>query len=139
LGKSLSLSEQCLNVNGCFSTVVKYPKAWGTYGQRFISHAYVKFTHSIMKCIYGVKHPTNSPMPWPLSLFLVIDGTPLFFKVSLVGTPSIEWCGKRSFPYKWYLFFTLLATCNSKPTALRPQLTVVVVRHQQLASLQNQK
>jgi hypothetical protein len=97
LGKSLSLSEQFLNVNGCFSTVVNYPKAWGTYVQRFISHAYVKFTHSRMKCIYGVKHPTNSPMPWPLSLFLVIDGTPLFFKVPLIGTPSWSDVAREAF------------------------------------------
>jgi hypothetical protein len=39
----------------------------------------------------------------------------------------------------WFLFLNLQTTCNSEQTALRPQLTVVVVKHQQLASLQNQR
>jgi hypothetical protein len=36
----------------------------------------------------------------------------------------------------WFLFLTLQTTYNSKQTFLHPQLTVVVVRHQQLTSLQ---
>jgi hypothetical protein len=64
------------------------------------------------------------------------DGTPLFFKVPLIGTPSAKWYSKRIFLHKgdfrfilnsqgrlkWFLFFTLLATCNSKTRALLPPI-----------------
>jgi hypothetical protein len=35
----------------------------------------------------------------------------------------------------WFLFLSLQTTCNSKQTTLRPQPTVMVVNHQQLARL----
>jgi hypothetical protein len=33
----------------------------------------------------------------------------------------------------WFLFLALQTTCNSKQPVMRPQLIVVVVKHQQLA------
>jgi hypothetical protein len=48
---------------------------------------------------------------------------------------------QEKFSLQWWLevyVVTLLATRKSKQTALHPQLTVVVVRHQHLASLKNQ-
>jgi hypothetical protein len=84
-----------------------------------------------------------------LFYFQYLMAATLFFKMPLVRTPSVEWYSKRSFPTRvtrgyyrtlgeawgWFLFLALQTTCNSEQTTLRPQLTVVVVKHEQLARL----
>jgi hypothetical protein len=93
-------------------------------------------------------HPTHACAPTRTSAPGVRDGSNSILKMPLIGTLSVYWCNKPSFHHKgdlrfvsnsqrrnmWFLLPTLQATCNNRAKALCPQLTVVVVNHQQLAS-----
>jgi hypothetical protein len=79
---------------------------------------------------------------WLFSSSRRLMSATLFFKCHS-GTPSIEWCSKRSFPHKaesriyiklswkkrWFFLHTLQTIYNKRTTVLCLQLTVVFVRN----------
>jgi hypothetical protein len=80
----------------------------------------------------------------------ILDGSTFILQMPLVGTPSTEWCRKRSFSHKsdsgllsnsWGRlrlapFHHFLSNLQQQTNA---QLTVVVVNHWQLAKINKTK